>query len=204
MQKLILSFDKLSDADFGFNAQDILTAMTGNPNFTTPYPALTLVETNVNDYLAALLAAGTRDRAKIAFKNSARQTLTETLIALGNYVQSICNGDEAKLVSSGFTLTKQREPQPPLTALQNFTVGNGLNKGEIITSVDRLAGARSYLHQYTTDPLSPESAWTSIASASRKHLFTDLESGKNLWFRIAAIGTKGQIVYTAPQARIVL
>lgn len=204
MKRLILNFSKITDANLGAKAQAILTAMTANTNFPTPFPALDDVDDSIDAYLAALLAAETRDKIKVAFKNSARQSLVDTLTSLGNYVMSVAKGDEAKLVSSGFSLTKQREPQPPITSPQNFIVGSGLNKGEITTAVDKVTGARSYLHEYTEDPITANSVWTSITATSRKHLFTDLASGHNLWFRVAAIGTKGQIVYTAIQSRVVL
>jgi hypothetical protein len=108
------------------------------------------------------------------------------------------------LTSSGFTLVKKRESAPPLINPQKFIVRPGLNRGEILTSVERIPGARSYVHEYTLDPLSDASVWTSVTTTKRDHLFTNLQSGKTYWFRVAAVGINGQIVYSAPQAHIVL
>ncbi len=86
-------------------------------------------------------------------------------------------GDEATLISSGFTLAKSGQPAPPITD-QGIQVENGLNSGEMITSVTRVLGAKSYIHQYTPDPITDNSQWTSVTSTKRKNVFTGLEPTK--------------------------
>jgi hypothetical protein len=178
--------------------------MTNNPNFPDPNPKLEDVIKASQTYASLLLEAKGGDRIKVALKRTAKKDLVEILRALANYVMSVSRGDDGILATSGFALVKKRELAPLLTNPQKFGVKPGLNKGEIMTSVERIPGARSYVHEYTMDPVTDASVWTSVASANRKHLFTNLQSGKTYWFRVAAIGINGQIVYSASLAHIVL
>jgi hypothetical protein len=193
-----------TDSDLDTVAQNIIAKMTNNPNFPNASPKLEDVIKASQTYTSLLVDAKNRDRAKIALKRSAKNELTEILTALANYVMSVAKGNEAILTSSGFVLAKKRGSAPLLINPQKFVVRPGLNKGEIATEVERIPGARSYVHEYTLDPLTDASVWTSVASAYRKHLFTNLQSGKTYWFRVAAVGPNGQIVYSASQAHIVL
>jgi hypothetical protein len=203
MSRLKLFFGR-SDADVDTVAQNIITHMTNNPHFPNPYPKLEDVIKVAQTYSSSVVDAQTGDRIKVTLKKSAKKDLIEILKALGNYVMSVAQSDEAMLATSGFTLVKKRQASSPLNNPQKFLVKPGKNKGEIVTSVERIAGARSYVHEYTLEPLTEASIWTSVTTTSRKHLFTDLESGKSYLFRVAAVGINGQIVYTAPQPHIAL
>ncbi|WP_315822911.1 hypothetical protein [Paraflavitalea speifideaquila] len=83
------------------------------------------------------------------------------------------------MVSSGFELVKPASNQPPIGMPENFSVGIGINEGEIVSTVDRVMGAKSYIHEYTADPLTPASEWTQQFTTVRKCTFGDLEPGKN-------------------------
>lgn len=203
MSRLKLTFGR-TDADLDTTAQNIITHMTNNSHFSSPYPKLEDVVKVAGIYSSSLIDAQTGDRIKVALKKSAKNDLIAILKALGNYVMSVAQGDEAILATSGFVLVKKPEASSPLKNPQKFVVKPGKNKGEIITSVERIVGARSYVHEYTLEPLTEASIWTSVTTTSRKHLFADLESGKSYLFRVAAIGINGQIVYTAPQPHIAL
>jgi len=203
MNKLRLSFAR-SDSDLDTMAQNVIAKMTNNANFPSPNPKLEDVVKVSQTYTSLLVDAKNRDRAKVALKRSARNELTEMLRSLANYVMSVAKGDEAILASSGFVLVKKRTAAPALTNPQKFVVRPGLNKGEILTMIERIPGARSYVHEYTLDPLTDASVWTRIASAYRDNLFTNLQSGKTYWFRVAAVGINEQLVYSATLSHIVL
>src|SRR5947208_1594856 len=168
MSRLRLLFAR-TDSDLDTVAQNIIAKMTNNPNFPSPNPKLEDVIKVSQTYTSLLVDAQNRDRAKVALKRNAKKELTEILRALANYVMSVAKGDEAILAGSGFTLVKKRGAAPVLINPQKFTVKPGLNKGEIITEVERIPGSRSYLHEYTLDPVTDASIWTSVASAHRNH-----------------------------------
>jgi hypothetical protein len=201
--KITSDYVYMSDPGLLLKANTILTSMTGNTNFDTPIPSLASVSGTIEDYSTALVAAQMRDKTKVAAKNEKRLELVETLRALGNYVTQVAEGDEATLVSSGFTLAKSGQPSPPIGNPQDLRVENGLNPGEIETSVKAVKGARSYIHQYTADPITDNSQWTSEATTRRKNVFAGLEPAKTYWFRVAAIGANEQIAYSDILSKIV-
>jgi hypothetical protein len=201
--RLKTDFSRLSDSDLEIKAQAIVVAMTDNAFFSTPVPALAVVTTHITAYATALSKAQTRDKAEIANKNFVRGVLETTLMALAGYVTFTSGGLESALVSSGFDLAKTATTQPPIGMPENFLVLSGTNEGEIVSSVDRVSGARSYIHEYTPDPLVPGSEWTQQFTTVRKCTIADLDPGKKYWFRVAAIGPRQQITYTNPQLRMV-
>jgi hypothetical protein len=201
--KIITDFTRLSDPALEVKAQAIVAAMTGNTNFTTPAPTLAVVNAAISTYSTALSAALTRDRTSVATKNDARFALINTLLDLGSYVTFTAQGDKTKLISSGFTLAKDRLPAPEITKPEGIDASNGVNSGEVFLSVFAVPNAKSYVHQFTADPVTAVSNWTSTPSTKCKHTFGELQSGAKLWFRIAAVGSKGQIAYSDALSKIV-
>src|SRR5665647_3760542 len=76
----------LSGAAFGNRASGILVAMTGNPDYLNPVPALVDLAEQVADFINKLSVAQNRDRNAVAAKNEARLLLNASLKTLGNYV----------------------------------------------------------------------------------------------------------------------
>lgn len=204
MNRLSIDFSGYSDSDLDTKAHDIISSLTNNPKLSDLFPKLEDVVKSSQSYSTSLIDAQTRDKTKVAIKNNVRKELVDVLKALGNHIMSVAQGDEAILASSGFTMIRRGTSSRVLTNPQNLVVKPGKNRGEIVTSVAGVRGARAYMHEYTLDPVTDASVWTSITSTRRKHLFTNLQSGKNYWFRVAAVGPNGQVVYSAPQAHIVL
>jgi len=75
--------------------------------------------------------------------------------------------------------------------------------GQATTRVKRVTGARAYIHEYTPDPITSDSKWTSEFIAEREHTFTGLQSVVKYWFRVTAIGTNKQKVYSPTVSRVV-
>ncbi|HEX6427888.1 MAG TPA: fibronectin type III domain-containing protein [Niastella sp.] len=53
-------------------------------------------------------------------------------------------------------------------------------------------GAVAYVHQYSTEPPGPNTVWHSEGSTTGNYTFTGLYSDKRYWFRVVAVGRKGQ------------
>ena len=193
----------LSGAAFGNRASGILVAMTGNPDYLNPVPALVDLAEQVADFINKLSVAQNRDRNAVAAKNEARILLNASLKTLGNYVTLTADGDRQKLIGSGFPLSKHGEPVPPLTKPRNMVAGDGPNTGECTVSVDGNREARSLLYQYTTDPVTENSVWVTESGTARSYTFTKMPRGILYWFRIGAVGTNGQLIYSDVVSRIV-
>lgn len=196
-------FDKLSDADLEVRSNNIASMMTGNPYFTTPVPSLVTLQDTIEEFTEALAKAKTGSSLDKAVKNQARQDLIEVLHTLSTYVLFTSDGDTVAALSSGFTIAKQPTTSPELVAAENQKLDDGANIGELDFSFDKVANAKSYMYQYTPDPLTENSDWQSLVGTVRKVSFTNLESGKKYWCRVMAIGINGQGVYSEPISRIV-
>ncbi len=198
--KITMAFGRLSDPKLITKALAILTAMTDNVNFPTPSPALADISASITDFQAAVNAAAQRDRTKVVLKNRARVSLIENLKSLGNYVTFTANTDSAILSSSGFDLRKN--PQPVIVGKPIGLVEDGINSGELINSADSAKNGKSFVHQYTPDPLTEDSIWTSYTSTSKKYVFTGLIRAQVYWCRVGVIGAKNQVVFSDPLSRV--
>lgn len=193
--KIKINFSRYTDSDLETVAGFILQSMTGNAHFPSPIPTLAELQTALTTYSTALVKAEDLGRLNVAEKRQARRQLELLLGQLGMYVMYIANGDEVILTSSGYSLAKEPEPQN-IANPGNVTLGNGVSTGEMVASVKAVAGARSYIHQITADPLTPESVWQSSTSSKSKMLYSNLQPGTKYWVRIAAVGTSDQTTYS--------
>ena len=91
---------------------NIITSMTGNTNFPTPDPTLTVVTTARDAFVVAVPETMHRDQEKVAVRNAKRAELVSLLRQLSNYVDSNNNEDMAVLLSSGFP--GQKTPRQPI------------------------------------------------------------------------------------------
>ena len=195
MKRLNLGFGRYTDSNLLVVAQAILTAMTGNPFFASP-PSLAILQTAINDYATALSAAQEGGKTNVATKNAKKDALIVLLVNLGNYVAFTAAGDVVAMTSSGIPLSKTREPYPPLETPVITKLEDGVNSGEIRVFIKAMKAARSYLYQYTQDPLSESSEWLSQSSTLSKVVISGLEIGKKYWFRVIAYGNNEQEVYS--------
>ncbi|MFL5745526.1 MAG: hypothetical protein ACJ751_12725 [Niastella sp.] len=62
--------------------------------------------------------------------------------------------------------------------------------------ISRVKGARSYLYQWTPNPVTSESIWQSIPGTRCKKTIKSLPLGVNYAFRMVAIGSRNQLLYT--------
>lgn len=196
-------FDRLTDAALETRANSILTAMTGNSSFPNPTPTLADVQTLLSAYSTALAKADQGSPLEKAVKNQKKDDLITALHSLGNYVLFTANGDELVARSSGFTIAKEPSPKPPVEPAAGQVLSDGPNTGELNYKFNPVKGARSYLYQYTPEPLTEASVWQSQAGTVSKVRFSGLESGKRYWCRVMTVGTGGQAVYSEPVSRIV-
>lgn len=196
MQKINLGFSQYSDSNFLVQAQSIEVALTGNTYFPTTSPGLATVQTKINTYSDALSAAKDRSKNNIAAKNAARVDLTNTLVSLGMDLMKTANGDVQALISTAYPLSKQRQPLPPVGKPQVMRMEDGVNSGELLVIIASLLGARTFLYQYTQDPLTADSQWQSQNATTVKLLLTGLEPGKRYWIRVIAYGTNEQEVFS--------
>lgn len=202
--KIVTGFTRLSDANFNTKAQFILGSMTGNPNFPSPLPDLALLAVARHEYETALLESLTRDINKVAIKNAKRAALNSILKQLALYVELVANGDKPILTSSGYDLAKEGTDTLILGTVKNFTLANGINVGQIVSKLDGVANAASYLHSCTPDPLHNDSVWVDKPSTLVAYTHDNLISGTKYWFKVSVIGRNKQETTSTILSRVAL
>jgi len=201
--KALLRFTRLSCAGLLAKTESIINAMSGNPHFPSPDPAIATVATANAAYADALQAADTGSRADIAAKNQHRNALQQLLKELAGYVNFTAKGDRAVLLTSGFDINNDGLPAV-ITKPAGLKVLNGPNSGELISKVPIVDGSRSYSHEYSLDPALADASWKPHSCTRSKFIFKGLQPGKQYFVRVGAVGSKDQKVYSDVISRIVI
>ena len=196
------TYIRSSDSHLLKLAYRISESIKGNPNFTDPVPSQAVLEAACLEFQMAVSIAGRNDRTLSSAKNDKKAVLTRLLDELADYVTVTSNGDRTKLLSSGFDITGEKSDSQLLPPIEALTVEIG-PPGEATSRVRRVPGARSYIHQCTPDPITPDSQWTSETITESHHTFMNLQSVTRYWFRVIAIGKGKQSVYSPLVSRVI-
>jgi len=185
-------------------AGQIVAAMTGNPNFTTPVPSLADVTTKKNTLMTASSDA---DNKRVASKNAtdvsadAESAIDLILTQIALYVENISAGDVTKISSAGMSVKDAAVPVGQLYPPLALSCMAGNNDGEIDLNWEPVHGANSYVIQMTTDPNVPDS-WAPKANATESYaVILGLTSGNKYWFRVAGMGAAGQGAFSGAESK---
>jgi len=184
---------------FGYQVSD---TMNNNPIYANSPLVQEALHKSCDDFRMACSMAGRKDRALLSAKNDRKADLVRDLDILNEYVTTTCKGDKTLLLQSGFEIAGLKNQSKDLLPIKEVTVLSEL-PGSATIRLKRVAGAKSYVYQYTADPLSPDSVWVSETSLDREHTFSTLISVSRYWFRVIAIGKGNQTVYSPPVARVI-
>lgn len=206
MTRIKLNLKSLSIPEKLARSQQIVAALTGNPNFTSPHPPLAQVTAAINELeTAANAAQAARQEAKArtAAQNAKEEALDQLLTQLVAHVESIAGSNQELIMSAGLdvrgmsALSAAAPAAPP-----SLTAAAGNHDGAIELSWDTVRGARSYVVERSPDPPA-ESTWTHAAVATRSRITLEgLTSGTRYWFRVAALTTNGQSPWSNPAMKI--
>jgi hypothetical protein len=193
MAKPKLELRKRPDADLITFAQGVVAAMTGNANFTTPMPALTVITTGITDLqskIAAVTDLQNQLRTAHTAKDNTRDALEQQLTYLGNYVEIASAGDEEKIESAGMAVRSPAIPVGLPGAPVNFLATASAFPGAIDLTWDPVVGAVTYeiqckLHE---SPVAYQAAKTSTSSRTS---VDGLTPGAAYAFEVRAIGSAG-------------
>jgi hypothetical protein len=201
IQKLTYGFKQSRDNDLISFAYRVLGKMKGNADFTDAPGVLGELETTLTGYQDVNAKSTMGDEHLRTIRKALRIKTIDLLTLLAEYVTGKANGDAVILVSSGFELNKARgtKAMKPIQEL-NVTIDR---VGEAVTSVKKVSGAKAYVHQYTTDPLTSESVWVNKVTTGSSHTFTGLASKEKYWFQVIAVGVNDQQTATTPVSRVI-
>jgi hypothetical protein len=205
-------FDSLPPADFLSQSRLIVNSMTGNPDFPEPWPApvpsLATITADLSTYQDALDITLAGDRTQITARNSARATLSNDLLLLRLYVETMGNGNPAKIATSGFPL-KQRSPRSLAvvpTVPPGFIISQGPVSGTISVKCRRVPGAGCYQVQLASADPTLEASWMDVGSFTRCQgiAIEGLTAGKIYSVRMRAVGNAGSGAWTLPASMMVI
>ncbi|RZL43709.1 MAG: hypothetical protein EOP00_22355 [Pedobacter sp.] len=201
--KLILDYNKLSDAALSLKAINVKNSLTGNEHFPTTMPSLadfTLIQEGYDTALSKIISG---DRIQIALKNQARMTLLANLRQLGLDIDAQANGDRAKLLSSGLDLAATGDSSTSIGVPAEFRIIDGINAGELKFLCKKVPNAVSYLFEYTDTVPTEETKWSVQPSSTRELTLKGLRSGARIYGRIKAVGRRGQEANSEVLSRLV-
>jgi hypothetical protein len=184
---------------FGYQVSD---TMDNNPIYTNSPLVKAALQKSCDSFRVAGSIAGRKDRALLSAKNDRKAELIGDLDILNVYLTETCKGDKTMLLQSGFEITGLKNESKELQPIREVKVISEL-PGTATIRVSKVAYAKSYVFQYTADPLSNDSVWVSETVLGREHTFNDLNSVTRYWFRVIAIGKGNQKVYSPPVARVI-
>ena len=181
-------------------AEQIVKAMTNNPTFPTPLPALALITQAIDDLQAAAAAALTRAKGTAQARNDKRSALVKLLENTRTYVQNVADGNNETaltvIASAGLAVRKSRGAKP-----HTFTVVQAALSGSVKVSTPS-AGARAcYMWQYSLDG---GKTWVDVpATMQAKTTVSGLPAGSAVQFRVRSVTKSGQGDWCAPTSFIV-
>ena len=180
--------------------QGVLAAMTSNPHFPTPTPALTAVAAALAALQQAEVAAQARTKGAVLVRNDRKGTLVTLLQQLRAYVQAIADADAengaAIIGSSGFPLRKMPVHKPRILAVKPGTMS-----GSVEVIAPPVARRASYEWQYSLDG---GKTWVEASpSLQAKQTITGLPVGSSVQLRYRGVLKTGPLDWSQPIALLV-
>jgi hypothetical protein len=191
VKPVITFLSRVSDADLITITGGIVSAMTNNPNYPAPAPALPVVSAALTEFAQALADAADGGMSLTAIKNDKRKALVGLMRHLASYVQVACKRDLAVLLSSGFPTHKpdrQSSGIPPAPSV--LTVALGGRSGELQAIASPVVGAAIYNWQLST-AAEPTVILQSVQTTAARSTFGGLTPGVIYRVTVNALNSTG-------------
>jgi hypothetical protein len=208
MTKAIIDFSGYSAPDLAPPAQTIHDEMTTNAaTFSTPPLTMAALQTLIDTFTQALTKRASKATADVIALAVARNDLETALSGLGNYVNTVADGDPSKVVLSGFpSYETSRTPDTnPPAAPENLVVRQGDLSGTLIV---RYRPDRQHsINEVQTNTGDPNSAsdWkpAGMFSGGKANL-AGFTPGTTIWLRVRTVGLKGVMGAWSDPAKIMV
>jgi hypothetical protein len=176
-------------------AQNVLTAMTNNPKFPSPSPALTLLGAAITALGLAEATALTRAKGSVTARNDKKAALVALLQQLRTYVQTVADADAensaAIIQSAGFAVKKPAVHKP-----RTFTVVQGTVSGTAKVVCPTAGHRASYDWEYSTDA---GKTWVPLPSTLQARTsIIGLAQGSTVQVRFRAVTKTGVADWSQP------
>ena len=175
--KVLLDFIKLSIVEKIAFYRNIIDKLTDNPTYPTPEVPLTEAKTAIDALEASYVASRDGSHTAISAMHD-NEIATDTLFyKLAAYVEKVAEGDQTKILSSGFRESRQ----PTLPQKPQLAAGDGANTGSVKLTAKAVDKAGAYIWQSAKGSLPvDESEWVLVATGTRSYYeITGLTVGSN-------------------------
>jgi hypothetical protein len=170
-------------------AQSVVTAMTGNPSFPSPVPALAALAAAITALQSAESAVLARTKGMAEVRNDKRAELVTLLQQLRGYIQSVADADyetaATVIRSAGIAVKKAPPPR-----VRTFAANQGAVSGSASLVAASAGRHASYEWQYSTD-----GGKTWIAAPATIHAKTSVSGftpGATVLFRYRPVTIAGE------------
>lgn len=182
-------------------ARYYVSQMTGNANFPTPDPTLSDISAKANALELAYNEAQDGGKTKVALAKAAEAELDAIIVLLTAYVQFVSKGEATIIRSSGFEVKEVNNNAQPLVAVTGLGTTPGINEGEVNLYWDRVPNSKVYKIEKSADG---NTNWTYAGESTKASItLTGLPTATKIWFKIAAVGAKGQGPWSDPAKGLV-
>ena len=193
--KAIIDFTPYTAPELGPIAHTAHDQMLANAAvFTAPPITMAAFLTIITTYDAKLVLRASRATVDVIAFNMAREALEGALGTLGNYVNTVANGDPMTVEKSGFPFyaTAHAADTSPPAAPTDLRLRHGDLSGSIVARYkpDR-QGSTNEVQINTGDP-NNEASWQTkgIFQGGRANI-NGLTPGAVIWVRVRTVGIKG-------------
>ena len=182
--------------------RNVVTEMTENPNFPNPDIALSELGETSDTLEVRYLAAQGGGKENTVLLHQTEEVWNNLMRKEAKYVERIADGDEAVIISAGFSASKQPSPaQRP-----EFSAEAGQKSGSVLLRRQAVKGARAYIWQYCVNSIPEQEEEWKIAQVSGKASIeiSDLIPVTKYWFRVAAVMAQETSAYNTPIMHVVV
>jgi hypothetical protein len=198
---VVLGLGKLTVSQAIANTKLYIDKMTGNSNFPTPVPLLSVMTTQLNKLDAAYTLAQSKTKGTAAAMRTELKVNNVLLKQLAGYVEAVANSNHDQGVSiiegAGMNVRKR-----PVYVPKTFAVVLGKTPGTVLLSTHAVPKS-SYLYEMTTDPTLATGWSTVVINQTVKYTKAGLTSGTRYYFRVSVI-TKGMQASYSPVLNVII
>jgi hypothetical protein len=195
--KVILAFIQFSVVDKISFYRNVIIKLTGNALFMNPDEPLSNAQMIVDKLEASYLASMDGSHTAVSAMHADELVADQIFRTLAAYVQRIADGDETKILCSGFHVSKQ----PVTTQKAMLAVKDGPHSGSVKLIAKAVDRAGSYIWQSSLDGIK----WIVVGnSTSSTFLLSRLTEATKYYFRVAAVTPEGVTDFTAAVLKVVV
>lgn len=203
MAEVELELNDLSAPELIATGKRLIDGLKGNPNFPEPKPPLDEIAAKLTQ-LEAVQEEYRKHRLKLNEMKTARDAamgeLRGALACEAEYVQEASGGDAKKIMSANLEAEHSWSfwPFGSLPQVIDLSASTGEQAGEIDLVWDPVRGANGYEIECATDIAGEDSWFGCGTSTESRATLKNLESRCRYWFRVRAVGKKGEGDWSDP------